>query len=272
MTSESEFKYSLQDFIRDIGAPPLLKSDNASTDLSKDIVTLCRMYKIVQPTSEPHNQWQNPAERRIQEIKAATNALMDSTNAPEVLWFLACSHVCSVFNIIATKKNNGRSAIVACLGETPDISVFTQFQFLQPVPYLTHPSFPHLKERLAHWITPAEHCGDALTYIIRDAETGELLKRSVMRPIDEDHPNFRMVKDVLATLNNDTSTIPSEVGRDVLESQERITSSGMPVLLNPIDVIGNNLTASRTTANNDHQQPPGRITAATANQGQQPPP
>ena len=80
MTSESEFKYSLQDYIRDTGAPPLLKSDNASTELSKDIVTLCRMYKIVQPTSKPHNQWQNPAECRIQEIKAATNALMDSTN------------------------------------------------------------------------------------------------------------------------------------------------------------------------------------------------
>ena len=120
----------------------------------------------------------------------------------------------------------------------PDISVFTQFQFLQPVLYLTYPSFPHSKERLAHWITPAKHCGDALTYIIRDAETGELLKRSVMRPIDEDHPNFRMVKDVLATSNNDTSTIPSEVGEDVLESQESITSSGMPVLLNPNDVIG----------------------------------
>ena len=107
MTSESEFKYSLQVFIRDTGAPPLLKSDNASTELSKDIVTLCRMYKIVQPTSKPHNQWQNPAECRIQEIKAATNVLMDSTNAPEELWFLACSHAYSALNFIATKKNNG---------------------------------------------------------------------------------------------------------------------------------------------------------------------
>ena len=107
------------------------------------------------------------------------NALMDSTNAPEELWFLACSHVCSVLNIIATKKNNGRSAVEACLGETPDISAFTQFQFLRSVLYLTHPSFPDSGERLAHWITPAEHCGDALTYYISDAKSGELLKRSV---------------------------------------------------------------------------------------------
>ena len=59
-----------------------------------------------------------------------------------------------------------------------------------------------------------------------------------MCPIDVDHPNFRTVKDVLATSNNDMLTIPSEVGEDVLESQESITSSGMPVLLNPNDVIG----------------------------------
>ena len=41
MTSECEFKYSLQDFIHDTGAPPQLKSNNALTKLSKDIITLC---------------------------------------------------------------------------------------------------------------------------------------------------------------------------------------------------------------------------------------
>ena len=46
------------------------------------------------------------------------------------------------------------------------------------------------------------------------------------------------MKDVLATSNNDMSTILSEVGEVVLESQESITSSDMPVLLNPTDVIG----------------------------------
>ena len=239
MTSENEFKYSYQDFIRDTGAPSQLKSNNALNELSKDIVTLCRMYKIDQATSEPHNQRQNPAEHRIQEIKAATNALMNSTNAPEELWFLACSHICSVLKIIATKKNYGRSAVEACLGETPGISVFIQFHFLQPVMYLTHPAFLNSRERSAYWITPAKHCGDALTYIIRNAETGELLKRSVMRHIDEDRPNFRMMKDVLATSNDDTVPIPSEVGEVVLEtSQESITSSVMPALLNPIDAIG----------------------------------
>ena len=168
--------------------------------------------------------------RSLNQAEQATNALMDSTNAPEELWYLACSHGCSVLNIIAIKKNNSRSAVEACLGETPDISAFTKFQFLQPVLYLTHPSFPDSRERLAHWITPAEHCGDALTYIIRDAETGELLKRSVMRAIDKDHPNFRSVRDALAT-----PAIPSDVGEVGVneESSQSITSSGIPVLLNP---------------------------------------
>ena len=100
---------------------------------------------------------------------------------------------------------------------------------------------------MAHWITPAEHCGDALTYIIRDAETGELLKRSVMRAVDKDHLNFRSVKDVLATSSDDESPPPlidpSKVGETVVESpNERVTSSGMPLLLSPNDVIGKNVT------------------------------
>ena len=164
---------------------------------------------------------------------------MDSTNAPEELWFLACSHVCSVLNLIAMKKNNEQSAVEACLGETPNISAFTQFQFLQPILYLTHPSFPDSKKRLAHWISPAENCGDALTYIIHDAETGELLKRSVMHPIDNDHPKFRSMRAVLANQNHNSPTIPSEVGEVGVESpSESVTSSGMPMLLNPLDVIG----------------------------------
>ena len=129
--------------------------------------------------------------------------------------------------------------VEACLGETPNISTFAQFQFLQPILYLKHPSFLDSREPLAHWISPAEHCGDALTYIIRDAETGELLKRSVMRPIDNNHPHFRSMRDVLATPNHDSPTIPSEVGEVGVESpSESVTSSGMPMLIKPLNVVG----------------------------------
>ena len=106
---------------------------------------------------------------------------------------------------------------------------------MQPVLYRSNSSFPDSKERLAHWITPAEHCGDALTYIIRDAETGELLVRSVMRAIDKNHPNFRTIKDSM------TPQQPKDQGEcspSGSVSSEKIESSGTPVVIDPADLMG----------------------------------
>ena len=86
------------------------------------------------------------------------------------------------------------------------------------------------------------HCVTSVPYADQDGgatvdtETGELLKRSVMRAIDQDHPNFRSARDALAT-----PTIPSDVGEvDAAdeESSQSITSSGMPALLYPPDIVG----------------------------------
>ena len=69
-----------------------------------------------------------------------------------------------------------------------------------------------------------------------DTETGELPKRSVMCGIGKNHPIFCSVKDVLATSNNDSPIISSEVVEVVVESpNESVTSLGM---INPIYVIG----------------------------------
>ena len=228
MHTESEFKSTLQKFITDVGAPTAFMSDNAQAETSKDVRTLLRVYKIQQRTSEPHYEWQNPAERHIQEVKAAANALMDEANAPPELWYLACYHATQVLNIIA-KEGETTTPYEKCLGETPDRSSFIQFHFMQPVLYRTNSSFPDSKERLAHWITSAEHCGDALTYIIRDAESGELLVRSVMRAIDKNHPNFRSIKESMSPKQ------PKDQGECSVPSVE---SSGNPVVIDPTDLMG----------------------------------
>ena len=66
-----------------------------------------------------HCEWQNPAERRIQEVKAAANALMDEANAQEELWYLACYHATQVLNILA-KEGESTTPYEKCFGETPD--------------------------------------------------------------------------------------------------------------------------------------------------------
>ena len=129
MHTESEFKTTLQKFVTDVGAPTAFMSDNAQAETSKDVKTFLRIYKIKQKTSEPHCEWQNPAERRIQEIKAAANALMDESNAPEELWYLACYHATQVLNILA-KEGESKTPYENCFGETPDRSAFVQFHFM----------------------------------------------------------------------------------------------------------------------------------------------
>ena len=82
MTSESQMSQTLQDFIRQHGAPDLLMSDNANTQIGKKVAEILRNYHIADHQSEPHYQNQNPAERRIQDIKKTTNAIMDRTGTP----------------------------------------------------------------------------------------------------------------------------------------------------------------------------------------------
>ena len=68
-------------------------------------------------------------------------------------------------------------------GVTPDISVYLQFTFWQPILYLDHESnWPSSKERSGRWVGVAHNIGDALTFWILDDQNKQLLARSVVRP------------------------------------------------------------------------------------------
>ena len=61
---------TLQDFIRQWGAPSGLLSDSAKVETSKVVKDVLCMYGIKDMQSEPNHQHQNYAERRDQEVKA----------------------------------------------------------------------------------------------------------------------------------------------------------------------------------------------------------
>ena len=88
MTTENQMPETLQDFIRKWGAPTGLFSDNSKTQTGREVHTILRQYNIRDMQSEPHHQHQNDAERRIQDVKTTTNALMTRTQTPKNLWFL----------------------------------------------------------------------------------------------------------------------------------------------------------------------------------------
>jgi hypothetical protein len=70
VTKKSDFPEALSDFIRKWGAPANLFTDGALEECSKAVTDLMRMYNIGRHfRSEPYHQNQNPAERKIQDIK-----------------------------------------------------------------------------------------------------------------------------------------------------------------------------------------------------------
>ena len=83
MKHEHQMPETLGDFIREVGASNALLSDNAKSQTSKAVEEYLRKYKIKDFQTEPMHPNQNPAERRIQDVKNLTLQMMDRTNSPK---------------------------------------------------------------------------------------------------------------------------------------------------------------------------------------------
>ena len=164
MKTENEMKDTLQDFIRKWGAPHSLLSDNAQSEIGHAVKEILRAYNIKDLQTEPHHPNQNPAERRIQEVKKLVNWILDHTGAPECLWELCLQYSCYLLNRLSHAKLNDRTPYEKAIGDTPDISALLQFHFYQPILYYDKTaSFPSTKEHLGWWVGIADSQGDALT-------------------------------------------------------------------------------------------------------------
>jgi len=159
-----------------------------------------RKYGILQATTEkattePHNQHQNPAERRIQTVKNGVNRLMDRTSTPKFLWFECLVFFCAILNFAASPTLNGQYSIQVALGHSTDISPYIVHEWLEPVYYLEYedPLFPNSREKLGYFCDPVENCGDLLTFKLYVPESHQLIYRSVIRSAidDKDSPNLR---------------------------------------------------------------------------------
>jgi hypothetical protein len=143
---------------------------------------------IVNWQSEPHQQHQNPAERRYQTIKNCTIR----TGAPANTWLLALQYVCFLLNHMYNTTLQAVS--LTCLkGVTVDISVLLRFHFWQHVYFkLSESSFPSgSKAALGHVVGISEHCGHALTYKLLSSESDAIIYHSLLCPATPDDANVR---------------------------------------------------------------------------------
>ena len=160
---------------------------------SKIWTDILRKYNISSTTTEPYHPHQNPAERKIRDLKQTTNQILDRVGAPSELWFYALKYVSYLYNHTSNEKLKWKTPIEKAFGNTPDISSLLEFYFYQPIYYYEKDatSFPESKEHYGHWLGISENCGDEMTYYVLTNE-GQVISRSVLRPAeDKKNPNKR---------------------------------------------------------------------------------
>ena len=226
---------TLKDFTRDVGAPTGLLSDNAKAEVQERVQQWLRNYHIYHWTSEPYQQNQNLAEQRIGEITRTTNLLMDRTGTPEKEWYLCTKYVVYVLNRMSHEVLDDKTPLEISTGVTPDISVLLQFMWYEPVFYLdSNEKFPTSKEKSGRFVGIAEHCGDALTYLILTDDTDQVIARSVVRPQSATDPNLR------TSPAKDGEKEDDAEDREILSLRDHADgpSPVIPKLVDPHDLIG----------------------------------
>ena len=81
LKSEDQNVYALQDYTRTIGAPTVMKTDNAKSELGPTWVKHLREICTATETTEPHHPWQNPAERKIGALGVMVRNVMRAIRA-----------------------------------------------------------------------------------------------------------------------------------------------------------------------------------------------
>jgi hypothetical protein len=194
MKSEDDMSKTLMDVIRTFGAPYILFSDNSKMQIGKEVLDILRHYCIGHNRSEPMQQNQNPAERRIQDVKHTTNILMDRTGTPAKFWLLCTLFVAYLFNHTSHSSNPAnKTPIEMAFGYKPDVSALLAFRWWEPVYYMHDGGYPsESQEKRGRWVGVCENIGDALTYWVLTDDTQKVIARSSIRSaLDPMHVNIR---------------------------------------------------------------------------------
>jgi hypothetical protein len=180
---DNRFANNLEDTIIQRGPPNQLLSDRGQAIISNKAEDILQMICIDKWQSEPHQHHQNPAERRYQTVKNATNRILDRTGTPLHL-------------IIRINMSIDAVPLTKLLDSAVDISPLLCFHFWGCVYYhQSKTSFPSdSKEGLRTIVGISEYCGHALIYKVLTADTGHVMYRSPLRPVTTGDANLRAMR------------------------------------------------------------------------------
>jgi len=238
MSSESQIPDTLRDLLRDRGAPNNIKSDCAKSQQSHAFKDILRHYRIGQYFSEPYQQNQNPAERRIQDVKKDVNTIMDRTGTPPEFWLLCTLFVVYLSNVLAAESLGFITPTQIACGYVPDVSSLLHFHWWQPVYYAEHEgTFAKSKEKLGRWVGVAENVGDVLTWWILTDDTKQVIPRSMVRSaLDVHNLNLRAMSpadDPLDIMKDNSLSLDGEVTGESTSQQPKFNVLSTADLIAP---------------------------------------
>lgn len=191
MRREAHSHGAYQDFVRDIGAPNLLLTDNAQTQVGQKWTKTSRDNVTKQIATVPHNQQQNQAERKIRDAKTRVLLALRKANAPVTFWCYCLQWIVDCLNHTAHKQLDWRTPKELLDGDTPDISMF-RFSFFEPVWYYEPTAkYPDPNFLPGRFVGIAWDHGDAFTYKIWTCPKGhhsdgqELIRNIVKSRVDD---------------------------------------------------------------------------------------
>ena len=197
MKNENQIRFTVQDFIRDWGAPKRLINDQAKAEIGKSVTEILRHYAIGWWYSEAGQQQQNKAENKMGTVKNMMRASMDRFGIPACCWLLVVLYLIGLLNHLAG-ADGSQPPQSRVTGQVTDISPYMNFHLYELVYFAADDSFPsRTPERLGWWFGPEPNVGDVLTYRILDCQTKNLVFRSHVRPATRtDAKNKRLPRPV----------------------------------------------------------------------------
>ena len=233
----------------------MLLSDGGLVEIAGKVKDLLRYYVIGDWHSEPYQQNQNPAERRINTVKRTTNTVMDRTGSPPNTWLLCLMYVVFLLNAVYN-KTVGCPPLEAATGSPVDISPLLCFSWFEPVYYRYDDSdFPSdTREGRGRFVGFAENVGHVMTFKILTDDTRKVIARSHVRSaLNPNERNLRLdplngddTKDLLRkfvrSFNEPASGFPSNDGESTSNDPSDTPTDGesdssTPVF-HPSDLVG----------------------------------
>jgi hypothetical protein len=185
MKTKGEAGDALLEFIRDIGIPSEVVTDDAKELTARRWKIVAQEHQIAQRITEPYSPYQNRAEAGIRELKKAVRNSMPKMNAPQRLWDFCAIYHAEVCCYIATDlyQLHGRTPYEIVTGNTPDISEYAQYQWYEPIWFYDEiREFPHDRQTLGRWLGIAHRVGQALCYYVLRSN-GSVIARTTIQPI-----------------------------------------------------------------------------------------